>query len=414
MLCLKNESAACLLIITSLFFSATLAFAETATVSWDANTESDLSGYKIYYGTSSGSYDDVVDVGNTTSFSINNLVVGTTYFFVVTAFDFSGNESGFSNEVSFTPTQGTPPQITGVSVGDDTKLDVLFSEPLDKASAENPANYSIDGGVQVLTAALDADLITVHLTTSQHTKGQDYVISVSNVKDVDGNPIASGSTQNYNVPADSNVDTTAPQLVSVNYRGATQIDLNFSEPLDKAAAENVNNYSISPNIQVIVAALDQNLTKVHLVTSEHQDGVDYTLSVNNIYDRAGNPNKIVSNNTATYSSKRSATTQQTFSLHQNYPNPFNPETEISFFLEKQREVEVKVYNPLGQLVKTLVSDEMPPGDHKVVWDGTNNDNIQVPSGVYIYSLEVKRDVVKGDLLVNVSLERRVKKMTLLR
>ncbi len=88
--------------------------------------------------------------------------------------------------------------------------------------------------------------------------------------------------------------------------------------------------------------------------------------------------------------------------------------EISFFLEKQREVELKVYNPLGQLVKTLVSDEMPQGDHKVVWDGTNNDNIQVPSGVYIYSLEVKRDVVKGDLLVNISLERRVKKMTLLR
>ncbi|MCH6560219.1 T9SS type A sorting domain-containing protein, partial [candidate division KSB1 bacterium] len=98
----------------------------------------------------------------------------------------------------------------------------------------------------------------------------------------------------------------------------------------------------------------------------------------------------------------------------NYPNPFNPETEISLFLEKQRETELTVYNPLGQLVKTLLSDEMPQDDHKVVWDGTNNDNIQVPSGVYIYSLEVKRDVVKGDLLVNVSLERRVKKMTLLR
>ena len=171
MLYLKKKFAVCLPIITSLFFLSMPAFAETATVSWDANTESDLSGYKIYYGTSSGSYDDVVDVGNTTSFSINNLVDGTTYFFVVTAFDFSGNESGFSNEVSFTPTQGTPPQITGVSVGDDTKLDVLFSEPLDKASAENPANYSINGGVQVLTAALDADSITVHLTTSQHTKG---------------------------------------------------------------------------------------------------------------------------------------------------------------------------------------------------------------------------------------------------
>ena len=163
MLCLKKESITCLLIITSLFFSTTLTFAETATVSWDANTESDLSGYKIYYGTSSGSYDDALDVGNKTSFSINNLGVGTTYFFAVTAYDFSGNESGFSDEVSFTPTQDTPPQITGVSVGDDTKLDVLFSEPLDKASAENPANYAINGGVQVLTAALDADSLKFSL-----------------------------------------------------------------------------------------------------------------------------------------------------------------------------------------------------------------------------------------------------------
>ena len=102
-----------------------------------------------------------------------------------------------------------------------------------------------------MTAALDADLRTVHLTTSQHTKGQGYVITVSNVTDVDGTTIASGSTQSYNVPADSSTDTTAPQLVSVNVNGATQIDLNFSEPLDKASAEIVNNYSISPNIQVI-------------------------------------------------------------------------------------------------------------------------------------------------------------------
>jgi len=415
--CLKKSFATRLLIMTSLFFSTAFVFAETATVSWDANTESDLSGYKIYYGTSSGNYDDVLDVGNTTSFIINNLAVGTTYFFVVTAYDFSANESGFSGEVSFTPTQGTPPQITGVSVGDDTKLDVLFSRSLDKASAENPANYSINGGVQVLAASLDADLRTVHLTTSQHTKGQGYVITVTNVTDVDGTSIASGSTQGYNIPADSSTDTTAPQLVSVNVKGATQIDLNFSEPLDKASAEILSNYSISPNIEVIVAALDQNLTRVHLVTSTHQQSVEYTLSVNNIYDRAANPNKVTSNNTVIYTSDGSQEIKQstqTFSLHQNFPNPFNPDTEISFFLEKQREVELKVYNPLGQLVKTLVSAGMPQGDHKVVWDGTNNDNIQVPSGVYIYSLEVKRDVVKGGLLVNVSLERRVKKMTLLR
>jgi len=77
-------------------------FAGAATVSWDANTESDLAGYKIYYGQNSGSYDDVVDVGNDISWVVDNLIVSATYFFVATAYDSSGNESAFSNEVSTT------------------------------------------------------------------------------------------------------------------------------------------------------------------------------------------------------------------------------------------------------------------------------------------------------------------------
>ena len=136
MLCLKKEFAICLLITTSLFFSTALVFAETSTVSWDANTESDLSGYKIYYGTSSGSYDDVLDVGNTTSFPINNLVVGTTHFFVVTAFDLNN-----------------------------------FSEPSDEAFIENVNNYSISPDIQVVGAALDQSLTRVHLVTSDHRDG---------------------------------------------------------------------------------------------------------------------------------------------------------------------------------------------------------------------------------------------------
>ena len=80
-----------------------MVFADTAVVSWSPNTETDLAGYKIYYGTSSGAYDDALDVGNETSFAVNGLVKGTVYFFAVTAYDFSGNESGFSREVVYVP-----------------------------------------------------------------------------------------------------------------------------------------------------------------------------------------------------------------------------------------------------------------------------------------------------------------------
>ena len=68
---------------------------------WDANTESDLAGYKVYYGTSSGTYGSAIDVGKVTTYTVANLGPGT-YFFAVTAHNTAGLESGYSNEVSTT------------------------------------------------------------------------------------------------------------------------------------------------------------------------------------------------------------------------------------------------------------------------------------------------------------------------
>lgn len=74
--------------------------AGSVTVSWDANTESDLSGYRLYYGTRPADYSKQIWVGNATSYRVTGLEEGRRYFFALTAVDFSGNESGFSNEVS--------------------------------------------------------------------------------------------------------------------------------------------------------------------------------------------------------------------------------------------------------------------------------------------------------------------------
>lgn len=69
-------------------------------ISWDANTEPDLAGYKIYYGTASSQYDNSVDIGNVTEYRAFDLVVEQRYYFVVTAYDQAGNESDYSEEVS--------------------------------------------------------------------------------------------------------------------------------------------------------------------------------------------------------------------------------------------------------------------------------------------------------------------------
>jgi len=71
----------------------------TVTVVWSANNEADLQGYRVYVGTSSGARSQVFDVGNVTSTRLT-LPLGSTYFFVVTAYDRSGNESSASGELS--------------------------------------------------------------------------------------------------------------------------------------------------------------------------------------------------------------------------------------------------------------------------------------------------------------------------
>jgi fibronectin type 3 domain-containing protein len=74
----------------------------SATLLWNANTETDLAGYKVYRATASGAYGAPITTitGNVTTYVATALQVGTTYFFVVTAYDNAGNESIVSNEVS--------------------------------------------------------------------------------------------------------------------------------------------------------------------------------------------------------------------------------------------------------------------------------------------------------------------------
>ena len=75
----------------------------SAIVSWNANTESDLAGYRVYYGTSSRNYPNSISVGKVTSATISGLTIGTKYYIALKAVDTSGNLSGYSAEVTKTP-----------------------------------------------------------------------------------------------------------------------------------------------------------------------------------------------------------------------------------------------------------------------------------------------------------------------
>lgn len=90
-----------------------------------------------------------------------------------------------------------------------------------------------------------------------------------------------------------------------------------------------------------------------------------------------------------------------FELGQNYPNPFNPVTTIKYEIASRDQVGLVVFNTLGQPVATLVSGWRSPGKYSVSWDGIDDDNQPVATGVYFYRLQA------GDIT-------RMRKMILLR
>lgn len=101
-----------------LFVIGMIVYAQAATlqITWTPNTEPDLAGYKIYMGTATGQYGLPQDVGNVTSRTITlTPTTGATYYFALTAYDTSGNESGYSDEVSvFIPDATAPAKPTGL------------------------------------------------------------------------------------------------------------------------------------------------------------------------------------------------------------------------------------------------------------------------------------------------------------
>ena len=100
----RNYSALikCLIFILAYLSVSSLSYSAQLTLAWDPNKEPDIAGYRVYYGTESQNYAQVVDTGNDTSCTLIDLVPGEKYYLAATAYDYDGNESEFSEEIGYT------------------------------------------------------------------------------------------------------------------------------------------------------------------------------------------------------------------------------------------------------------------------------------------------------------------------
>ena len=98
----KNLVAAAALLGSALLLCASIPVPQSVLLEWSPSPSSDVVGYHVYYGAASGTYTNMVDVGNTTNATITGLAIGVTYYFAVTAYNSYGLESAYSNQASYT------------------------------------------------------------------------------------------------------------------------------------------------------------------------------------------------------------------------------------------------------------------------------------------------------------------------
>ena len=84
---------------------------------------------------------------------------------------------------------------------------------------------------------------------------------------------------------------------------------------------------------------------------------------------------------------------QKYAVVSSYPNPFNPETTIDYELVVSGNIELAIYNVVGQKVANLVNGFKDVGSYSVVWDGHTQSGVEAPSGVYFLNLKTGNDVI---------------------
>ncbi|MFC2084795.1 SBBP repeat-containing protein [Bacteroidota bacterium] len=139
-------------------------------------------------------------------------------------------------------------------------------------------------------------------------------------------------------------------------------------------------------------------TAEYKVTVPHDQSGDPAVDDDPLYEVAGclpEYAQLAKNLYETRVTIEKETTKPTeFELSQNYPNPFNPTTTIRFELPESAHVRLEVYNPIGQLISTLVNNYMEAGFHETVFNAED-----VPSGVYVYRMITEKFIISKKMLL---------------
>ncbi len=220
------------------------------------------------------------------------------------------------------------------------------------------ALYNVFIGDNLVAENLDANEYALNINV-----GGNYSLGVQAIYGDETSPI---STINY--------------FYNENFLPPTNLEVSSTGLVTWDAPRVLSGYNVYFDDELIA----ENITETEYQLTDVTPNVTHTIGVSAVYNNE-DESEIV---TTEYSvvGNSDDIVNYTNQLMGNYPNPFNPTTTIRFSLAKNSQVNVKIYNAKGQLIKDLVNEDLAKGLHNVVWNGNDNAGKKVSSGIYFYKI----------------------------
>jgi hypothetical protein len=130
-----------------------------------------------------------------------------------------------------------------------------------------------------------------------------------------------------------------------------------------------------------------------------EDSLTYYIRPVNLHLMEGERSEPISfhPNVSTLDSEFQDDLEPNFKCH---PNPFNSITHISFILAAPEYVTVTIYNLLGEQVRSLVNSFQSVGEHLISWDGTGDNNVRLPAGIYYCNMQTKHSILTCKIIMS--------------